>query len=181
MPTILYHCTSNPLKYAEAEHLFRDRQGLLQRLVYEVREVVSSDLREVVLAKASTAYKLYRVPLFVAHGGLYIDYLNGLPGPLVKPVWEALERRLCGLIPEGASRAARCLQMVCYCDGKSRVVFESQVEGTIAIKARGDGIHWHPVFIPDGASRTFGEMSREERQSCGGMAALLQLRAHLGL
>lgn len=43
------------------------------------------------------------------------------------------------------------------------MVFEGSVEGTISVQATGEGgLHWHPVFIPAGQTRTFAEMSTEE-------------------
>lgn len=178
-----YFSSSNEAKRRDVAWYFRDRAGAIGELRFAAVEILSSDLRSVVLAKAAAAYQRARVPVFVEHGGLYIDHLNGLPGPLAKPVWEALEGRLCGLIPDGRPRSARFRQMVCYCDGRSRVVFEGGVEGTISARAAGDGgLHWHPVFIPAGQARTFAEMSTEERLAVPGAAdALSALRRHLGL
>jgi inosine/xanthosine triphosphate pyrophosphatase family protein len=57
------------------------------------------------------------------------------------------------------------------------------VEGEIATAAAGAcGFHWHPVFLPSGATRTLGEMTPAERASFGGAAeAVMGLRRHLGL
>jgi len=83
------------------------------------------------------------VPLFVEHGALYIDHLNQYPGPMVRLFWEKLGDTICSLIPDGASRAARVVQKVCYCDGKRLQVFEATVKGTILREAQGQGgIHW---------------------------------------
>lgn len=183
MPVQAYFSSSNEVKRSDVAWFFRDRAGAIGELRHAVTEILSSDLRSLVLAKAAAAYQRAWVPVFVEHGGLYIDHLNGLPGPLAKPVWQALEGRLCGLIPDGQPRSARFKQMVCYCDGRSRVVFEGSVEGTISVQAAGDGgLHWHPVFIPAGETRTFAEMSTEERLSVPGAGdALAGLRRHLGL
>jgi XTP/dITP diphosphohydrolase len=183
MRALVYFSSSNDAKQRDMAHFFRDLPGALGALRFDAPEILSSDLRAVVLAKAASAYQRFRVPLFVEHGGLYIDHLNGLPGPLAKPVWEALEGRLCGLIPEEQPRGARFVQMICYCDGRSRVVFEGRVEGTISQCATGEhGLHWHPVFIPAGERRTFAEMSVEERFAVSGVGdAPSALRRHLGL
>jgi len=42
--------------------------------------------------------------------------------------------------------------------------FEGRVDGTIVWPPRGDqGFGYDPIFLPDGFSRTFGEMSSEEK------------------
>ncbi|NNC21179.1 non-canonical purine NTP pyrophosphatase [Corallococcus exiguus] len=179
----LYFCSSNPQKHADVAHFFRDSKSPPRALWQEVIEVLSSDLSTVVREKALAAYKTALVPLFVEHGGLYIDHLKGLPGPLVKPFWTALQGDICTLIPDGSSRRAHVVQMVCYCDGKKLQLFEGRVDGTIALERRGDqGIHWEPVFIPDGQSRTIGEMALDEKLAFGANAqAYAQLRAELGI
>ncbi|MHA7629371.1 non-canonical purine NTP pyrophosphatase [Corallococcus sp. M7] len=179
----LYFCSSNEQKHADVAYFFRDSKSPPRALKQELIEVLSPDLATVVREKALAAYKTALVPLFVEHGGLYIDHLKGLPGPLVKPFWTALEGDICTLIPDKASRRAHVEQRVCYCDGKQLQVFAGRVDGTIALERRGDqGIHWEPVFIPDGQSRTIGEMTLEEKLTFGaGAQAYAQLRARLGI
>lgn len=176
----IYFSTSNQQKYADVQHFFRGSKNRPRLLEQTIPEVLSGDLDTVVRRKALEAYKREPVPLFVEHGGLYIDHLNHLPGPLVKPFWESLEGDICTLIPPGASRRAHVVQMVCYCDGKTLQVFEGRIEGTIALESRGKGIHWEPVFVPDGQKKTMGQMSRKEKLDCSGSAkAYGQLRSAL--
>lgn len=180
---VIYFSSSNPRKHEDVVHYFRDSKNPPRLLRQEVAEVLSSDLATVVREKALSAYKQALVPLFVEHGGLYIDHFEGLPGPLVKPFWEKLEGRICELIPQGHSRRAHVVQMVCYCDGKTFQTFEGRVEGVIVpTQTVQGGIHWEPVFMPDGHSKVMGEMTRDEKLACSGSAkAYAQLRKHLGI
>jgi XTP/dITP diphosphohydrolase len=42
--------------------------------------------------------------------------------------------------------------------------FEGRVDGTLVWPPRGDqGFGYDPIFLPDGFTRTFGEMSSEEK------------------
>ena len=70
--------------------------------------------------------------------------------------------------------------------------FTGRVEGTLVWPPRGDkGFGYDPVFLPDGYSRTFGEMSAEEKhgwrpghsQALSHRARAFQLlaRRHLGI
>ncbi|WP_224242568.1 non-canonical purine NTP pyrophosphatase [Hyalangium gracile] len=179
MPTI-YFSTSNEQKYEDVKQCFLSCKNPPRMLWQKVPEMLSGDLEEVVRTKALEAYKRAQVPLFVEHGGLYIEYLKQLPGPLVKPFWEALEGDLCAIIPPGASRRAHVIQQVCYCDGRKLQVFEGRIDGRIADQKEGTGIHWEPVFIPDGQHKTMGQMSIAEKVTYSGNAkAYAQLRRAL--
>jgi len=162
---ITYFCSSNPDKHADAAWLFRDSMHPPRPLHQAITEVLSADLKVLVREKALTAYRRAPVCLFVEHGGLYIDALAGLPGTLVKVFCEQIKLAgLCALLPPLASRRATFRHMICYCDGKALSTFEGAIVGTIADSPRGaGGIHWDPVFIPDGESMTMGEMHPERR------------------
>lgn len=160
----VYFVSSNKQKHADVARIFKNSENPPRILDRPLVEILSSDLEKVVKEKAKAAYKATLVPLFVEHGALYIDYLNGFPGPMVKLFWEKLDQLLPTLIPEGAPRSARVIQMVCYCDEKRLHVYSGQVDGHIASEKRGsDGIHWDSMFIPAGHTRTMGEMSADER------------------
>ncbi len=160
----VYFVSSNAQKHADVARLFRDSTRPPVSLTRTLTEVLSFDLETVAREKAKTAYKATMVPVIVEHGALYIDHLDGLPGPMVKLFWEKLDHRLSTLIPAGASRRAHVIQLVCYCDEKRLHVYSGRIEGVIAPEKRGtDGIHWEPMFIPDGWEKTLGEMGAEER------------------
>jgi XTP/dITP diphosphohydrolase len=74
-----------------------------------------------------------------------------------------------------------CVLVAIAADG-SELVAEGRVEGTIAAAPRGDGgFGYDPIFVPDGETRTIGEMSAAEKDALShrGRAAAV-LRAALG-
>lgn len=161
----VYFCSGSGGKRAAVRCALGPHEARVGWLDDAVVELLTYDLDGLVRAKAMEAYRRSRVPLFVEHGGLYIDHLNGLPGPLIKPFWERMESGLCRLIPNGRKRSARFEQAVCLCDGRRVEVFRGVTRGRVAPRPVGaEGFHWHPVFVPEGADRSFGEMSVEERQ-----------------
>ncbi|WP_437769848.1 non-canonical purine NTP pyrophosphatase [Sorangium sp. So ce281] len=179
----VYFVSSNHRKLADMTYVWKDAPTPLRVLRLDVPQILSSDLDTVVREEALAAYRLSLVPLFVEHGGLFIEHLNGFPGPLAMPFWERLQDRICSLIPPGQSRAAHVVQKVCYCDGRTLRVYTGSVPGEIAVEQRGDeGIHWEPMFIPAGHTRTLGQMPRDERLRCSASAeALRAFRFDLGL
>lgn len=177
-----YFNTSNDAKASEVAHVFSSsgRVGILR---HSVLEVLDTDLKQVVRAKAAAAYEALRVPVIVEHGALCLDFMNGLPGALVKPTWMALGQRLCHIVPPGEPRTCKAMSALCYCDGLTRTVIIQQVEGEIAPCPRGTwGFHWDPVFIPRGHTRTLAEMPLAEKLaiSAAGLA-YTELRQKLKL
>ncbi|MEO7328369.1 MAG: non-canonical purine NTP pyrophosphatase [Minicystis sp.] len=184
-PQTRYFCSSNDHKQADVERIFTGSPFRIGMLRQTTAELLSYNLDEVVKAKALEAYRRAMVPLFVEHGGLFIDHWSNLPGPLVKPFWETMGGRLCAMFSEGTSRRAFARSVVCYCDGKSLVLHEGRVEGRIAEAPRGEaGFHWDPVFIPDGQTagdeKTLAEMGATEKlEWTGSGVAYRKLRAAL--
>jgi XTP/dITP diphosphohydrolase len=177
-----YYNTSNDAKMREILHCFGG-SGRLGILRHPITEILDTDLVKVVRAKAAEAYRALRVPVIVEHGALCIDFLNGLPGALVKPMWMALGERLCHLVPPGEARTCKVLSALCYCDGRKREVILRQVDGEVSSSPRGTGgFHWDPVFIPRGETKTLAELPLEEKLlvSASGLA-YTELRLRLGL
>jgi XTP/dITP diphosphohydrolase len=177
-----YYNTCNDAKVREVRHFFGGT-GRLGILRYQVTEILETDLEQVARAKAAEAYRALRVPVIVEHGALCIDFLNGMPGALVKPTWMALGKRLCMLVPPGEVRTCRALSAICYCNGRKREVILRTVEGELSLSPRGEGgFHWDPVFIPRGETQTLAEMQIDQklRASASGQA-YAELRKHLQL
>jgi XTP/dITP diphosphohydrolase len=134
--------------------------------------------RENARIKASFAAAAAGVPALADDSGLAVDAFGGEPG-IHSARWagpekdfrramQAIEERLQA---QGArAAAARRAHFVCalclaWSDGHVEE-FEAVVEGTLVWPPRGErGFGYDPMFLPDGQSRTFGEMPREEKHS----------------
>lgn len=161
-----FFVSSNVQKYEVLRHVFNGALEMPKHLPFaeDTPEPLSFDLDAILREKALAAYRRHARPICVEHGGLYVEHLAGLPGPLARPFWERLAGRLCDLVPPGASRVAKVRQAVCYCDGRSRRVYLGEIDGTLADAPRGThGLHWEPTFIPSGQTKTLAEMSLNER------------------
>jgi non-canonical purine NTP pyrophosphatase (RdgB/HAM1 family) len=137
----------------------------LEAAELDLPEIQSLDLLEVLRAKAEEAWRRLGRPLVVEEAGLALAALNGFPGPLVK--W-----MLAAVGPEGISRTAHALgdarATACcgllYKDGEHEILGEGKTAGSLVLPGRGGhGFGWDPVFLPDGATRTFGEMTDVEK------------------
>jgi XTP/dITP diphosphohydrolase len=105
--------------------------------------------------------------VLVEDSGLMFTAWNGLPGTLVKWFEHSVgcEGMLKMLSPfENRQAEAVCLAAV-Y-DGDTLIVGEGRVAGSIAREIRGSqGFGWDVIFIPEGETRTYAEMSSEEKNS----------------
>ena len=178
----LYFNTSNRDKVKEIKVLFNDCKRRIAILDYKVTEILSIDIRSVILHKAKEAYRVAKVPVIVEHGGLEIEYLNGYPGGLSKPMWDTLNDKICDLLPRN-HRKATAISAVCFCDGKERKVFIGKTQGKISLSGKGNnGFQWDPIFIPEDADATYAEMDLNQKLEYSQAArAYKQLRKYLNV
>jgi len=145
----------------------------LETVAIDLPEVQSLDLAEVLAAKGDEAWRRVGRPLVVEETGLEVDVLGGFPGPLVRWMLESMgaegiARAARALAAQGEAPAvtARCLLL--YADAERRVVGEGVSRGTLVLPPRGDeGFGWDPVFLPEGETRTFGELPGEVKDRIG--------------
>jgi XTP/dITP diphosphohydrolase len=126
--------------------------------------------------KAEAAAKATGLPAFADDSGLVVDALDGAPG-IHSARWagpdkdfrramESIEEKLRGRgANEPAQRKAHFVSALCvvWPDGHAED-FEARVGGTLVWPPRGDkGFGYDPMFLPDGHTRTFGEMPSDEK------------------
>lgn len=128
------------------------------------------------LLKARWVKERYGYDCFADDTGLEVDALGGAPG--VRSARYAAQEggadhdsqanmRLLLRHMEGKTdrRARFRTVMALILDGQEHL-YEGKVEGTITEGPRGnDGFGYDPVFLPQGESRTFAEMSADEKNS----------------
>ena len=164
----LIFLTSNAGKAREAA-AFLGRPVTARAL--EIPEIQSLDFAAVVTAKALAAVAELGVPVLVEDSGLSLPAWKGYPGPLTKyavgAVGEAGFARLAHAW--GDPRAEAVSNLGLAWPGASPadvVVAEGRVAGTLAPEPRGaNGFGWDVIFIPAGETRTFAEMTVEEKNA----------------
>ncbi len=95
--------------------------------------------------------------LIADDSGLFVDELNGFPGPLSSPFDSMVgKERLLDLVDLGADAEFRAAIALHIPDGENQV-FTGKVEGQI-VEPRGDkGFGYDPLFLPEGNDETWGE------------------------
>lgn len=121
--------------------------------------------------KAVVIYKLTGTACFSEDTGLEVPSLNGEPGvhsARYAGEDKAFEKNIQKLLTNLAGKEDRSAQfrtVICLklADGKEHF-FEGICKGTIISEQKGgEGFGYDPVFIPDGATQTFAQMSMAEK------------------
>jgi XTP/dITP diphosphohydrolase len=140
--------------------------------------------------KAEAAAKAAQLPAFADDSGLAVDALGGAPG-IYSARWAgetkdfgAAMAQIERLLQErGATaperRTAHFVSALCVAwpDGHVEEV-EARADGTLVWPPRGTaGFGYDPVFLPEGHSRTFGEMTSIEKHGLPPLGLGLSHRA----
>jgi len=131
---------------------------------FDLPEIQSLSLREVVEDKARRAFEEAGKPVLIEDVSVVFHALGELPGPLIKWFVHSLGNEgMCKLLDGYKDRSATATVEFAYCDESGVKVFSGSMNGTIAEHPKGErGFGWDPIFIPDGCDKTRGEMNEEE-------------------
>lgn len=122
--------------------------------------------------KANYIYKKYNLNVFADDTGLEVDSLNGKPG-VHSARYAGISKnsadninKLLKKLKNKKNRKARFKTIIALILNSKIHTFEGVVEGIITKKPKGEnGFGYDPVFIPRGYTKTFGELSLEEKNS----------------
>ncbi len=156
--------TSNEHKFNEISEVLTIAGYSLQweRMKYE--EIQADTTNEISLDSAVKLSRKIDKPFFLEDTGLYIDSLNGFPGPYSSFVASKIGNEGILKLLKDKERKARFLTVITYCSSGQCRQFEGKLEGEISEAARGTaGFGFDPVFIPDGQNRTLAEMNIQEK------------------
>ena len=122
--------------------------------------------------KSSVIHQLTRQNVFSEDTGLEVESLNGEPG--VKSAryggegrdFQANIDKLLKNLEGNKNRKAQFRTVVSLVLNEMEYLFEGICKGHIIEEQRGvKGFGYDPIFIPDGAGKTFAEMTMEEKNN----------------
>lgn len=124
------------------------------------------------LLKSRTIAKLVNMPCLADDSGLCVDALNGAPGVYSaryapnRDFDKGMEKLLAEMEKSpNKNRNAHfsCVISLAWPDGQYKV-FAGQVDGKIAFHKMGaGGFGYDPLFVPEGFTSSFAQMSQEEK------------------
>ncbi|MEM0301740.1 MAG: XTP/dITP diphosphatase [Archaeoglobaceae archaeon] len=154
--------TSNEGKFREAKSLAEKFSIEIEWLKMEYEEPQGLELEIIAKRSAEQLAKEIKEPFFIEDSGLFIEALNGFPGPYSSYVFKTIGNKgILKLMTGIPNRKAYFKAVVAYFDGTKVMTFEGIVEGEIATEIRGDkGFGFDPIFLY--GNKTFAEMGEEK-------------------
>lgn len=170
--------TGNQGKLTELQAIIPDVTGL----DVDLPEIQEIDAHKIIAAKLEEARKHHDGALIAEDTSLYLNAMNGLPGPLIK--WFLKTIGLDGLYRLSQSfgdTSAYAQTIIGFIDESGKVsFFDGRIDGMIVAPRGGSGFGWDTIFQPAGHTKTFGEMTSEEKNELSmRRLAAEKLKAHL--
>lgn len=162
--------TGNFHKFNEVHSVLSSMGIGVSMLRVKGKEIQSDNINEIAQDSAIDAFNKCHVPLIAEDAGLFIDVLEGFPGPYSAYVYKTIQNRgvlkLMETIQQNR-KATFCSALVYYSQETGLKLFEGKVEGQITLTERvgngNAGFGFDPIFQPLCGEKTFAEMSIEEK------------------
>ena len=163
----LFFASSNENKFQEAERILTNLGVKVNFSKTTLEEIQSSSLSEIAEQKAISAYELIQKPVIIEDDGLFIDSLNGFPGPYSSYVYDTIGNKgIMNLLENSEFKDAKFVSIIAYLGGSDGVkLFESSIPGKISSVIEKGGWGYDPIFIPDGESKTYANVSDKDKLS----------------
>ena len=163
----LFFVSSNNHKFTEAERILSNLGLEISLFKTTLEEIQSNSLGEIAKRKALDAYSKVQKPVIIEDDGLFIDSLDGFPGPYSSYVYDTIGNKgIMSLLEKIELRTAQFVAIIAYCNGVDDVqLFESSIPGKISLFIEEGGWGYDPIFIPDGESKTYANVSDKDKFS----------------
>ena len=160
----LHFVSSNSHKYKEAKSILDSFGIKLDFLKLDLEEIQSPSLKNIAEKKAQDAFSKCKKPIIIEDDGLFIDSLDGFPGPYSSYVFKTIGNK--GILKLVSSkRNAKFVSVITYCDKKTLKTFDAKLDGTISKSQKGTGWGYDPIFIPKNYRKTFAEINNKNELS----------------
>jgi non-canonical purine NTP pyrophosphatase (RdgB/HAM1 family) len=176
----LYFITGNKNKLLEVKAIL----PFVEQLELDLEEIQETDAHKIIKAKMQEAFKQHKTgeAFIIEDTSLYLDCLNGLPGPLIKWFMQKLGvEGIFEMVKKLGNNKAEAKTIIGYSKNEKEIeFFEGSIKGTIVKPSGPTTFGWDPIFKPDGHDKTFQEMAKEEKNYLSmRRIAVEKLRTHL--
>jgi XTP/dITP diphosphohydrolase len=170
---ILVFATHNSNKAKEIQSLLPADFQILTLTQINCHEEISETAQTLEgnsLLKAQFVNDNFNLNCFADDTGLEIKALNGRPGVYSaryageEKSAESNMNRVLSELKNESNRKAQFRTVITLILNDKIHIFEGVINGTISAEKKGiDGFGYDPIFIPEGETRTFAEMTLEEK------------------
>ena len=160
----LHFVSSNKHKYKEAKKILKSHGINLLFFKSKLEEIQSNSLKDIATKKAIHAFEKLKKPVIVEDDGLYIEVLDGFPGPYSSYVFKTIGNKgILDLLTK--NRDAKFVSIISFIDKNNSKYFMGKIDGKISKKQKGIGWGYDPIFIPNNSKKTFAESTNKNNLS----------------
>lgn len=160
------YVTGNTSKILSAKQILEPLGIEVDNIKMETTEIQANTVDEIAKYSAKEASEKLKCTVLKNDTGLFVEALNGFPGPYTHYVDETLgEDGLLKLLEGIENRKACFIEAFAYCEyGKEPIVFKSITNGVITKEKSGKyGYSWDFIFIPNGYDKTLANYPDDKR------------------
>ena len=174
MKNILFF-SHNQKKIIEVKQIFKDSRIKVFDLnsFEKIKEPEETGGTFASNAKIKSKYgqKVFNIPCFADDSGFSVEALKNNPGVKSKRFLEkfsnkkkAFEYIISNVIERKNNKAFFVTAICLTLKDNHHIVFIGRINGTVFLKPKGNnGFGYDPIFVPENYTRTFAEMSLEEK------------------
>ena len=174
MKDILFF-SHNQKKIIEVKQIFKDSRIKVFDLnsFEKIKEPTETGDTFASNAKIKSKYgqKVFNIPCFADDSGFCVEALKNNPGVKSKRFLEKFSNKkkafeyIISNVTERKNNKAFFVTAICLTlKDNHHIVFVGRVNGTVSLKPKGtNGFGYDPIFVPENYTRTFAEMSLEEK------------------
>lgn len=178
---IIFFATNNINKFNEARKVLVEYNIAVGMLRIKSLETQDESLEEIAKASVIDVFRKCPLPIIVEDAGLFINALNGFPGPYAAYVYKTIGNQgIIKLMRDTANRRAHFESAIAYLSLETRtpICFHGRIVGEITPEEkRGNdksGFGFDPIFQPCNSDKTFAEMNMPEKNKYSHRAKALK-------
>lgn len=158
---MIYFITGNENKLEEVKSVLQN----VEQLDIDLPEIQEIDAKEIIKDKLLKALEHADEEIIVEDTSLYLDCLNGLPGPLIKWFLKTIGiNGLADIAEKLGNNQAMAKTIIGYANKSKEIhFFEGIVKGKIVKPMGESNFGWDPIFLPEGYTETFAIMGKEKK------------------
>ncbi len=158
--------STNQNKFREVQSILAPRGIEAEFAQTDLAEIQSDSLEAIAKEKAATAFSRVSGPVIVEDDGLFVDALGGFPGQYSSHAFKTIGNAgILRLLSGSQDRSASFVSLIAFSDGRDVAVFEGRVPGKISMCEAEGGWGFDPIFVPDGAKKTYAELENKNDYS----------------
>ncbi|NQV91770.1 RdgB/HAM1 family non-canonical purine NTP pyrophosphatase [Candidatus Woesearchaeota archaeon] len=158
----LHFITGNKHKLEEAQMILPH----IESIELDLPEIQSLDPQEIIAEKLKAATKEHKGEFFIEDVSLYIECMNGFPGPLIKWLLEAIKKEgIANLVLKYENHNATVKAVIGYSNGNDIHFFTGEIQGKIVAPRGNSNFGFDPIFQPNDHNQTFAEMEISEKNA----------------